>query len=283
MKYVKIILFVLLFTLISVSYGESLPDKITLPADINNSGKIKVANKPNYPPLEYKDPETHKLLGIDIDIGEAIGDILGVEIDWQDQSFEQMIVSVKTGRSDLILSGMQDQKKRRKVLDMVDYMKSAVQFYTLKKNAEKFKKPTDFCGKSVGMSRTTKFPKTVSEWSEEHCAAANKPNVKIVGTHGSSDARSQLLQGRVVAAVQGYETLPYIMKQDPNTFVLVGDPIKYFKNAIGVSKNNTELRDAVVFALQKLMSNGKYQKIMKKYNLENMALSEVTVNDKPIK
>ena len=48
-----------------------------------------VANVPNYPPLEFKDPKTGTLTGLDIDLGNALAKKLGIEIKWEEISFEQ--------------------------------------------------------------------------------------------------------------------------------------------------------------------------------------------------
>ncbi len=70
-----------------------------------------------------------------------------------------------------------------------------------------------------GASRRTSFPREIAAWSEQNC----KDNpVVFVGTEGSADARTQLKQGRIDAAVQGNETLPYVMGLEPNTYMALG-------------------------------------------------------------
>jgi len=101
-----------------------------LPERIKTAGKVVVANQPNYPPIEYKDPATNELKGLDIDLGLALAKELGVEAEWADIGFEQMVSSLNTGRVDLIQSGMSDLPSRRETLDFVDYMRSGAQFYT---------------------------------------------------------------------------------------------------------------------------------------------------------
>ena len=63
---------------------------------------------PNYPPLEFKDPKTSTLTGLDIDLGNALAKKLGVDVKWEEISFEQMVTALTTGRADMILSGMSD-------------------------------------------------------------------------------------------------------------------------------------------------------------------------------
>src|SRR5690606_22998145 len=95
-----------------------------LPERIAAKKQIVVANVPNYPPLEFKDPKTGTLTGLDIDLGNAIGKKLGVEIKWEEIGFEQMVSSLTTGRADMILSGMSDLPSRHETLDFVDYLNS---------------------------------------------------------------------------------------------------------------------------------------------------------------
>ena len=65
----------------------------------------------------------------------------------------------------------------------------------------------------------------IAVWSET--TARSQRRSLFVGTEGSADARTQLRQGRIDAAVQGGETLPYIMDQEPNAYVPVGAPIAH--------------------------------------------------------
>ena len=68
---------------------------------------------PNYPPFEYKDPATDKLMGFDVDLGEAIAAKLGVKLQWEETGFDQMMSALTTHRVDVILSGMTDLPSRR--------------------------------------------------------------------------------------------------------------------------------------------------------------------------
>lgn len=254
-----------------------------LPDRIKTAGKVVVANQPNYPPMEYRDPATNELKGVDIDLGLALAKALGVEVEWSDIGFEQMISSLTTGRVDLIHSGMSDLPKRRDTLDFVDYMKSGAQFYTSTAHKDDFKVPTDLCGKTIGMSRRTSFPDETAKWSAENCEAAGKPAIKVVGTEGSADARAQLKQGRVDAAVQGSETLPYLMTLEKDTYVLVGDPFTAVYQGMGFAKADTALRDAYASALKSLMESGEYKKIFASYGLEGTMLDGIYINGEAAK
>lgn len=249
-----------------------------LPERIKKAGKITIATMPNYAPITYKDPATNKLMGFDIELGEALAKELGVTVEWQEIAFAQMIPSLQTGRVDLALAGMSDLPSRREIVDFVDYLKSGAQFYTSPAMAKDIKTPEDLCGKKVGASRSTNWPRQIGEWSEANCVAKGKPPIEAIGTEGSADARTQLKTQRIDAAVQGNETLPYFQSQEPNTYVLIGEAFTESLSGIPVLKTETQLRDAVKEALDSLQKKGTYDELLKKYGLGANKLSPIVLN-----
>ena len=264
-------------TLAAPAYAQSLPDAV------KTAGKVVVLNQPGYAPMEFKDLSTGTLTGLDIDLQLAMAKELGVKVEWSESTFEQLIPSLLTGRANLIHSGMSDTEKRRENLDFVDYMKSGAQFYTTAARKDEFKTPTDFCGKRVGMPKTTTFPGDTAKWSAENCEAAGKPAVIVMGTEGAADTFAQLKQGRIDGGMQGSETLPYLMSQDANTFWKVGTPITTKTQGMGFLKKDSALRDAYAAALQKLMVSGEYKAIFAKWNQQDNELDAVAVNGVPVK
>jgi polar amino acid transport system substrate-binding protein len=249
-----------------------------LPARIKDAGKLVIATMPNYPPIVYKDPATNELQGFDIELGEAIGKELGLKVEWQEIAFAQMLPSLQTGRVDLAMAGMSDKKARQETADFVDYMKSGAQFYTSKALAGEIKSVEDLCGKSVGASRSTDWPAQITAWSEANCVAKGKPAINVMGTEGSADARTQIKSGRLQAAAQGNETLPYNQKLEPDTYVTLGEAFSQSLAGIPILKSETQLRDAVKVALEKLQANDTYDALLEKYGLKANKLTPVTIN-----
>ena len=250
----------------------------SLPARIQEKKTLSVANVPNYPPLEFKDPKTGTMTGLDIDLGNALAQKLGITIKWEEISFEGMIPALTTGRVDMILSGMSDLPSRRETLDFVDYLASGAQFYTNADRKDEFKDLAALCGKKVGASRRTSFPKEMETWSKENCEAKGKPAMQIVGTEGSADARTQLRQKRLDAAVQGSETLPYLMNQEPGTYAIIGTPFTTVHQGLAFAKKDTELRDAVAKAFAQMLADGSYAAVLKKWELTDAKVDKLMIN-----
>ena len=100
----------------------------------------------------------------------------------------------------------------------------------------------------------------------------------MVPGESTADARGQLRQGRIDAAVQGYETLPYAMSLEPGVYRPVGEPISLQYQGIAFPKSSTALRDAVAAAFKSILADGTYAKIMAKWQLSANAVDRLMLN-----
>src|SRR5260221_7898538 len=162
---------------------------IELPPEILKQGSIRVAIVPNYPPMELRDPATSTLTGFDVELGEALGRKLGVKIAWQETSFDQLMPAIATGRVDAILTGMTDLKSRQDTATFVDYLRNGPRFFIQQSRAAEFKDTMALCGKTIGASRRTSFPKLIAAGSDAH--GGGDP-IKFIGTEDAGDTRTQL-------------------------------------------------------------------------------------------
>jgi len=71
--------------------------------------------------------------------------------------FDQLINSSRTGRVDLVMSGLSDTKVRQQTSDFVDYFMSRGPDLRLATKAGAFTKATDLCGKTIGGQRKTDY------------------------------------------------------------------------------------------------------------------------------
>jgi polar amino acid transport system substrate-binding protein len=99
-----------------------------------------------------------------------------------------------------------------------------------------------------------------------------------VGTEGSADARTQLKQGRIDAAVQGNETLPYVMEQEPRAYMALGGPIATQLTGIALPVKDAELQQKVAAALDALIADGTYKVLLAKWKLSDNAVEKAMIN-----
>ena len=271
-------------TRLSLSAGFALVAVATahaaeLPETIKQAGQLRLTINSTYAPMEYRDPETNQLVGLDVDLANEIAKRLGVKIVWSETPFAELIPSLQTRRADFIISGISDRMSRREVADFVDYLTTGPQFFVLTDHAAK--SVADLCGIKVGTTRSTSFPTEIEKWSRQNCEASGKPAVQYVPGENSIDVRNQLKQGRIDAAVQGSETLPYAQKQEVGKYRVLGEPFSTGYQGIMFRKDDVALREVVTEHLAAMISDGSYKAILDKYGLGANAVAQPMMNASP--
>ncbi|GAB3958592.1 ABC transporter substrate-binding protein [Streptomyces sparsus] len=255
-----------------------------LPKRIQDAGEIKVGSDIAYAPVEFRD-ESNEVVGIDPDIAAAMGEQLGVEFTFENGTFDGLILGLNSGRHDIIMSAMTDTKDRQEGLDdgkkvgdgadFVNYFKAGSALLVQKGNPEDIQSLDDLCGKTVALQRGT-ANEDLAKQQNESC---DKP-IKVLTFDKDSEALAQLKQGRAVADINDYPVAAYNAQTagGGDDFEVVGDQIDAAPYGIAVDKENTELRDALKAALDAIMENGEYEKVLKKWNSEEGGLEEATIN-----
>ena len=251
-----------------------------LPSDIAASKVVRVALNTGYAPLETRDPTSNEPVGFDIDLAAAMARRLGVKIEYQDGSFEQMTPSLQSGRVDMIMSGFYDIPRRRPFFDFIDYLHAGGQFFALKTNTE-IKVATDLCGQTVATGRGTSYPDTIKRWSDKNCVEAGKSPIAVITQTDSAQTLSTIQQGRAAAGVSGLEAMPSTVERDGNAYRSVGEPISYTLMGIAFTKEDPTLRDAFAYALRQVIADGQYAALIKKWRLDFCSYTEVSINQGP--
>jgi polar amino acid transport system substrate-binding protein len=247
-----------------------------LPESIKQAGILRLTVSSTYAPMEYKDPETNQLVGLDIDLATEIAKRLSLKIVWSETPFAEIIPALQTKRADFVISGITDRLSRRENADFVDYLTTGPQFFVLASSPAQA--TIDLCGKKIGTTRSTIYPVEIEKWSKANCEAAGKPAVQFSPGENAIDVRNQLKQGRIDAAVQGNETLPYALKQEPGKYRVVGEPFSTGYQGIMFRKDDAVLRQAVTDAVAAMIADGAYQTILAKWSLAANAVAQPMLN-----
>ncbi|BBC33048.1 putative extracellular binding protein [Streptomyces graminofaciens] len=269
---------------------SSAPLADKLPASIRDKGVINVGSDIAYAPVEYKD-NAGKVVGIDPDIAVAMGKQLGVEFKFENATFDTLIGGLASKRYDIAMSAMTDTKDRqegvdsesgKKVgsgVDFVDYFTAGVSLYTNKGDDQGIKTWDDLCGKTIAVQRNT-FSHDLAKDQAKKCTKDGKKALKIedFATNPEAETRMRSKGADVVSA--DYPVAAYSVKTSGggNYFEIVGDQVEAGPYGIAVAKENTELRDALQAAVQAIIDNGEYEKIIKKWGVEDGAITEAKVN-----
>jgi polar amino acid transport system substrate-binding protein len=250
-----------------------------LPNDIRATGALRLTVNSTYAPMEYRDPATNELKGLDIELAQEMAKRLGVKIIWSETPFAELIPSLQTKRADFIISGITDRASRRDAADFVDYLTTGPQFFVIADSA--IKADADLCGKKIGTTRSTSFPAEIAKWSKHSCEDKGQPPVEYVPGENSIDVRNQLKQGRIDAAVQGSETLPYALQLEPGKYRAVGSPFSLGYQGVMFRKDDAALREVVTATLSEMIADGSYRAVLDRYGLGENAVAQPLLNAGP--
>jgi polar amino acid transport system substrate-binding protein len=271
------------------SSSSSAPLASKLPADIRKAGVIQVGSDIAYPPVEYM--ESGKAVGIDPDIADALGKQLGVTFKFQNGKFDNLIVGLQAKRFQVLMSAMNDTKDRqdgvnsdtgKKVgdgVDFVDYFTAGTSILVQKGNPKGIKSLDDLCGKVVALQKGT-TSEGIAKTQSKKCTTDGKKAIDLQTFDTDPEALLRLKQGASVADLNDFPVAAYNAKtaSSGKDFEVVGDQIEAGPYGIAVSKESTQLRDALQAALAAIMKNGEYTKILQKWNVTDGAVTEAKIN-----
>ncbi len=90
-----------------------------------SNGELVMATNAEFEPYEYR--ENDKVVGIDVDMAQAVADKLGMSLKVEDMQFDSIITSVQSGKADIGVAGMTVTKDRLKNIDFTDPYTTAKQ------------------------------------------------------------------------------------------------------------------------------------------------------------
>ncbi|HFR3959837.1 TPA: transporter substrate-binding domain-containing protein, partial [Streptococcus suis] len=117
-KYIMTGLVLLATMTLSACSGNATQEDTSL-KDVQEKGKLIVALNPEFPPFEFRTLVDGKdtIVGADIELAKAIGQELGVEVEFSAMSFDNVLNNVQSGQSDIAISGISATEERAKVYD----------------------------------------------------------------------------------------------------------------------------------------------------------------------
>ena len=247
-----------------------------LPQDIASAGVLKVVTSLAYPPMEFTDPGSDELKGFDMDLARAIGERLGLKVEFTNVEFPQLIPQIVTDRSDMLISAFSDKVERRAQLDFIDYFITGNVFYAIAENKAEIGALKDLCGKTIAVATGTSWVTWAEETGKATCPADQPFNVIQIATQAEHIMQMRL--GRAQASVIGVEGLADLALTEPGKFYQLGEPGEQNPYGIAFAKDNPQLRDAVLAALNGMLADGSYKQIVERYQLTVGQVDKFVVN-----
>ena len=222
---------------------------------------LKVGMEIGYPPFEYYDTDGTTVIGVDVELAKALGEKMGMEVEFVDTAWEGIFAGLDKGDYDCITSAVTITPERLLDYEFSDpYIKNYQCIVTLKNAAIQPTKPEECAGLKVGYQEETTsdiFLTDLITSTGMKCETSEYAKVLDVFNDlqiGRLDA--VICDSTVASSYLGNGT---IFKQ---TWIQDSEPEEF---GVCVKKGNSELTTKVNSALAELKKDGTLDTILAKY------------------
>lgn len=237
---------------------------VSIGASAKELKEIRFGVSPDSPPFEQKMADGQPA-GFDIDLGNAICEKLKAECVWVENDFDGMIPALKAKKFDGVLSSMSVTEKRQKQIAFSDKLFNAPVRMVAKKGSTLLPSAESLKGKRIGVQQgTTQETYAKTYWEPQ--------GVTVVPYQNQDLNVADLLSGRVDATLQDavQADIGFLKTPRGRDFAFAGPPLNDPKTlgngtAIGLRKEDVELRQLINQALADIHQDGTYQRLEQKY------------------
>ena len=223
------------------------------------AGKLHMATNAAFPPYEMIS-DNGGFEGIDVEIATLIAQKLGLELVVDDMEFGSVITSVQGGKSDIAMAGLTVAEERKQNVDFTESYATGVQVIIVPEDSEIATVDDLANDKMIGVQDGTT--------GYIYCSSPVED-----GGYGEDHVTSYPNGAMAIEALKGGKVDAVVIDNEPaKAFVQANEGLKILDTeyivenyAIGISKDNTGLRDAVNNALKELIADGSVQLIVDKY------------------
>ena len=200
-----------------------------------------------------------QIVGFDIDLINAIGEIIDHDVKIRDMAFTGIIPSLQSGQIDAAIAGLSVTEERKKSVVFSDpYFEAGLSILVPASNTT-IQSAADLKGKTVAVQQGATGAKVASDLKEEGRLGSVKyfPSATLM--------MMELGKGGVDAVIHDTSNSNTYMKLDPGKVKALPEPLASEYYAIAFNPKSTELQAAVNQALKELSSDGTIERLKDKY------------------
>jgi polar amino acid transport system substrate-binding protein len=251
-----------------------------LPEKIKTAGEVKVGTEPQTPPYDFYAEDNKTITGLEKELRDEMGARLGVKFTDMPAQFASIIPGIQAGRFDMGMSAFGDFAEREKIVDVVNYMLEGTSIIVLEGNPKNVHKMKDTCGLKAGAVQGS-IPLQLLDRQKTLCPS-DKP-LEVMQFPSNDQIKIALQSGRVDVSMDTTGVAAYSLQHQPDGAkkleLVTGAQYAVGYQAMLVSKESPELRDALAATMQSMIEDGSYAKIFEKWGLGENKLDKVTIND----
>lgn len=244
-----------------------------------SDGTLDIGSDIAYAPIEFLEEGSNDPQGLDIDLANAIAEVLGVEAVFTNGAFDGLIPALQAERHDALFSAMTVNPERSQEVDFVEYFTAGSGIVVRPGNPEGVASIEDLCGLTVAVQEGTVQAEYLEGTEAEPggqsqaCTDAGNEAITVLKFPTNPEAVQALLSEQADANMADYPVAAYSVAQNEGEIELItGYQFDEGNYGIAFRKDSTALRDVVEEALDQIKADGTYDEILEEWGLEAGAL-----------
>ncbi|MGB3593091.1 MAG: ABC transporter substrate-binding protein [Ornithinimicrobium sp.] len=256
--------------------GEMSEAAAMVPQDLRDSGTIRIGTDATYAPNEFFDEDGTTIIGMDIDLFDAVADELGLETEYQSADFGSIIAGVNSDKYDIGVSSFTINEERKLEVNMVSYFNAGTQWAVAAGNPKDVD-PDSPCGLAVAVQANTVQDLEDLPPKVEACDAEGNP-MTVQQYDGQDQATAALASGKADAMLADSPVVSYAVQQVGDTVETVGDVYDAAPYGYVIPMESPELAEAIAMALTTLSEDGGYEEALDTWGQTDGAIDTFEVN-----
>lgn len=228
-------------------------------ASAKNDDKIYVGTEAGFAPYEYMSGD--QVVGVDMDIAQAIADALGKELVIKNMDFDGALNAVQQGQVDFVAAGVSVDEERQKVMDFSHNYVDSSDVVIVNASADTVKTNEDIADKIVGVQQGN----IADIWMTN-----NYPDAQVKRYTKFVQAAEDLKNNKIDAIVMDLYPAQELVATNPELKILDEEnPVFVDQYAIAIKKGNQELLDQINEVIDQLIADGKIEEFTAKHASAN--------------
>ncbi|WP_273734365.1 ABC transporter permease subunit [Mycolicibacterium septicum] len=221
---------------------------------LKSAGVLRVGTEGVYSPFSYHDPATGQLVGYDVDVARAVGDKLGVRVEFVETPWDSIFAALEANRFDVVANEVTITPERQTKYDLSQPYSVGEGVIVTRADDDSIKTLADLKGKVAAENAT-------SNWSE----IARKAGARVEAVEGFTQAIKLLNQGRVDVVVNdSIAVYAYLAETNDKSVKIAGTVGEKSEQGFAARKDSGLLPELNT-ALDELRADGTLATISQRY------------------
>ena len=223
--------------------------------DVQEAGVLTVGTEGTYRPFSFHAEGSGELTGFDVDVARAVGEELGVEVEFEETQWDAIFAGLEAGRFDAIANQVSITPDREAAYTFSQPYTVSNGVIVVPADDTEITSFEDLAGKRTAQSLT-------SNWY----ALAEESGAEIEAVEGWAQSVALVEQGRVDATINDELTwLDYAQTTDASALKVAAETKEQSLSAFALAPGSDALAAAIDEALATLAADGTLTEISEEY------------------